>query len=281
MKERYQLLGFMLVVSIALWYGVIRFMGSTNEFAGELNTRTMAYLETNDESPLDVVEKPAVQINNTKLPPTVSTPQAQQAPVLSANRAPASQASVTASSNSKVVDTTATQAKRKAPTERADSDQDIATQKAVNAAAQSVIVKQPELQQKLMPIDKYKLPAMQEQELLAAIDEDLLKGPAATRAVDIRLMLAKRDCPMSAQERTRIGVLFRHGSAAIKGASLNLIDGLIHLHRRCGGTFELKHNPQGTTDANDVLKKRRQDEVKYYFLQRSIPKTDIEFSENL
>jgi hypothetical protein len=52
------------------------------------------------------------------------------------------------------------------------------------------------------------------------------------------------------------------------------------LYRRCGGTLQLQHNPQGQADANELLKQRRQDEVKYYFLQRSIPKASIEFPES-
>lgn len=118
--------------------------------------------------------------------------------------------------------------------------------------------------------------------LLQDMDRDLLGDAPATRAVDIGLPAATvRDCPAAAGARYRTGVLFRHGSAGIKGRSLTRIDGLLTLWKACGGgTIHVEPNPQGDTDGDVTLWERRRDEVKYYLLQRRVPAADIAFREH-
>ena len=117
--------------------------------------------------------------------------------------------------------------------------------------------------------------------LLEEIDRELLGDSPPTRAVDVGLPIATVvACPEAAGERYRTGVLFRHGSAAIKGRSLTRIDELLTLWRACGGgEIRVEPNPQGDADGDEELARRRRDEVKYYLLQRRVPGADIAFGE--
>ena len=117
--------------------------------------------------------------------------------------------------------------------------------------------------------------------LLEEMDRELLGDSPPTRAVDIGLPIATVvACPEAAGERYRTGVLFRHGSAAIKGRSLTRIDELLTLWRACGGgEIRVEPNPQGDADGDEELARRRRDEVKYYLLQRRVPGADIAFGE--
>ena len=117
--------------------------------------------------------------------------------------------------------------------------------------------------------------------LLAELDDDLLQDAPATRAVDLGLPMATiTGCAEAAGARFRTGVLFRHGSAAIKGRSLNRIDEVLAIRKACGGgPVEVLANPQGEADGDAELADRRRDEVKYYLLQRRVPAADIAFRE--
>ena len=117
--------------------------------------------------------------------------------------------------------------------------------------------------------------------LLVELDRDLLRDAPPTRALDVGLAAAAlAACPAAADARGRTGVLFRHGSAAIRGRSLNRIDELLSLRRACGGgELRVAPNPEGEVDDAPGLAERRRDEIKYYLLQRRVPAADIVFDE--
>ncbi len=113
-----------------------------------------------------------------------------------------------------------------------------------------------------------------ELDILQHLNEELVSGKPLTRAVDVRLSTqARAGCAAAIDAPPRVGVFFRHSSPAIRGESLNQIDQLIRVWRACGeGELVIDRNPQGSIDSNEFLSARREDEVKYYLLQRSVPK---------
>lgn len=89
-------------------------------------------------------------------------------------------------------------------------------------------------------------------------------------------------CTAPSESYPQVGVSYRPDSFAIKGQSLSNIDQLIRLHKKCnGGKFIVLNNVTDEIDVDDRLIGLRQDEVKYYLLQRRIPKDDIIFSDKL
>ena len=88
------------------------------------------------------------------------------------------------------------------------------------------------------------------------------------------------ECDANAILLAPLPVKYRHESPSIKGATLAELTLLIAEYRRCRGwLFHLSHNPLGKEDATPVLMQRRLDELKYYFLQHSVPKAALRFPE--
>lgn len=97
------------------------------------------------------------------------------------------------------------------------------------------------------------------------------------RAVDVRLPFqSAAACERAASAPLRTGIRFRPGSAAIRGESLIRIDAFVELWNRCGGgQVVIESLPAERVDGDARLASRRRDEVKYYLLQRAVPKADI------
>lgn len=88
-------------------------------------------------------------------------------------------------------------------------------------------------------------------------------------------------CSNPTDEIIKVGVLYRDTSFAIKGRSLTDIDKLIQLYNTCGGGKMLVlQNAEGLGDTEERLIQLRKDEVKYYLLQRRVPKDDMIFPDN-
>ncbi len=102
------------------------------------------------------------------------------------------------------------------------------------------------------------------------------------RALDLAFVApASTSCTASGDDPVQTGVLFRPKSAAIKGASLTNIDQLVRAYQRCGGgKLLIVGNTTIAESESGTLGQRRKDEVKYYLLQRRIPKTDILIPDN-
>ena len=92
---------------------------------------------------------------------------------------------------------------------------------------------------------------------------------------------AKSTCTFPENNVVRVGVSYRKSSYAIKGQSLTNIDQLVKLYNKCGGGKMLVlENVEGIEDTEERLIQLRKDEVKYYLLQRRVPKDDMIFSDN-
>ena len=101
--------------------------------------------------------------------------------------------------------------------------------------------------------------------------------------VDIRFLDNK--CGTFNDRFERTPVVFRKGSTAIKGASLDELDNLILIARSCGD-LRLSILPTFDGEEEDAavgkdLLARRNAEVKYYLLQRRIPKEMIAMHANV
>jgi len=89
-------------------------------------------------------------------------------------------------------------------------------------------------------------------------------------------------CSNPTNEIIKVGVNYRATSYAIKGHSLTNIDKLIQLYNECGGgKLLVLQNAEGLGDTEERLIQQRKDEVKYYLLQRRVPKDDMIFPDNL
>ena len=106
----------------------------------------------------------------------------------------------------------------------------------------------------------------------------------SVRAIDLAYAVPDESaCVVRGDGYPKVGVFYRATSASIKGASLSNMDKLISLYEKCGGgKLILLNNQLGDgADSNERLIQRRQDEIKYYLIQRRIPKEDIIFPDKL
>lgn len=101
------------------------------------------------------------------------------------------------------------------------------------------------------------------------------------RAIDIALALpSDSSCVIPGDnQRPSVGVHYRPSSYAIKGQSLTNIDKLIAVYKKCGGKILIVKNKVDTEESDKNLIQLRQDEVKYYLLQRRVPKDDMIISD--
>ncbi len=102
------------------------------------------------------------------------------------------------------------------------------------------------------------------------------KRKNSVRAVDLAFVAPNDACTPTGQEAVQTGVEFRTKSAAVKGTSLSKIDLLVSAYQNCnGGKLLIVDNPSEAEIDDNWLTERRVNEVKYYLLQRRIPKSDI------
>ena len=154
--------------------------------------------------------------------------------------------------------------------DRADSDEDI--QRQLREDANQTPDEQTEKNDK--PTNESRRKA-----LLASVKKQPRK-PEPILAVDVTLEFGNASgCRIPADALTTVGVLFRPESAAIKGASLSQLDKLTSLFKNCeaGSRMLLLQHPEKQDNSNKTLRQRRQDEVKYYLLQHSVPKTAMRY----
>lgn len=106
--------------------------------------------------------------------------------------------------------------------------------------------------------------------------------PDTVRALDIAYVEPPgSNCDKAGDdEYPHVGVHYRPGSYAIKGKSLTNIDMLIQVYDKCGGKLLVIDKKVDKEESDESLIQLRQDEVKYYLLQRRVPKADIIFSDN-
>jgi len=116
----------------------------------------------------------------------------------------------------------------------------------------------------------------------AEIMKDSVKSQDKTiKALDLAFGAPQNsDCAITDDNYPRVGVHYRPGSYAIKGKSLTSIDKLIALYKKCGGKLLVLKNKIDPEESDEHLVQLRQDEVKYYLLQRRVPKSDILFPDD-
>lgn len=153
--------------------------------------------------------------------------------------------------------------------QRADSDADM--QADSNNDSDSVNASQG----KTRELDKKLLETIKPGDATKKTDSDTI------RAVDIALALSSdSSCVIPGDNKyPRIGVHYRPSSYAIKGQSLTNIDKLIAVYKKCGGKLLIVDNKVDTEESDKNLIQLRQDEVKYYLLQRRVPKDDMIISD--
>lgn len=112
------------------------------------------------------------------------------------------------------------------------------------------------------------------------IMESLLpkKKPKAIRAVNVILEFDSKNCVVPRNSNSLIGVMFRSESEAIRGKSLNDLDELINMRERCDGRLLVEDHAEAVSESDIKLRQSRRDEVKYYLLQRQVPKESIVIS---
>jgi len=157
---------------------------------------------------------------------------------------------------------------------RADSDADM--------QAKSDATDQLDQADKIKPADITAIPEKQTKEIT--------NTATTVEALDLAYALpANSQCVIPGDTYPRVGVLYRSTSYAIKGQSLSNIDKLIKLYKKCGGgkllvlhnEFETETTEDNTAASQARLVQLRQDEVKYYLLQRRVSKDDMIFPDNL
>lgn len=267
MRERYVVVLLVLGVSGLLWYGIARFVHGTDGLPDQLGIQDAERLDLEAMAAKLEAERLELEEN----PPPEVRPSVEAGPEAAEHEAGDAEFTVATVEDEDEdeegnEDEDEGETDEEEPPERPDSDADMRKRGAdgEREATVEIDARDAELAR-----------------LLAELDEDLLDDAPATRAVDVGLSPAlAAGCPSAAGARLRTGVLFRHGSASIKGRSLNRIDEVLALRKACGGGEVLvEPNPQGDADGDAELAGRRRDEVKYYLLQRRVPAADIAFRE--
>ncbi len=119
----------------------------------------------------------------------------------------------------------------------------------------------------------------------ATTDTEQPKVTNVTVANRVRIDFLDNTCGTLGDQFEFMPVEYRKGSTAIKGSSLDRLDTLIKLARSCGAV-KLSVYPTKTGIAEDNETDRdllylRNAEVKYYLLQRLVPKESIHLYETL
>ena len=265
MSERVKVLLYTVVASALLWFCVERFLGTTDEYASRLDIRS---------TPRDPNWDPENEVVNARAPTNAS------AAVRARVETNASVEGVPGGASGEA----ATEADVDAPEHDADEER-LTVADAERADSDGDMVD-----------DTVVVPGMSAEEaaLLERIDPELLGGRPSTRALDLTLV----DCAVAPTEEPGAGaddvseprflpelsvaVRYRHGSVAIKGASLERVDFLVDAFRRCdGAVLVAERNPEGRADVDgdERLVRRRDEELEYYLIQRRVPQDAMRFPE--
>ena len=268
MNERVKVLLYTVVASALLWLGVERFLGTTDEYASRLDIRS---------TPQDPNWDPENEIINARAPTNASSAVRARTEInASVEGAPGGASGEAAGGADEDAPEHDEDEERltAADVERADSDGDLVDDTVVVPGTSA-----------------------EEAALLERIDPELLSGRPSTRALDLTLV----DCAVPPTEEPAadgddaeaaleprflpdlsVAVRYRHGSIAIKGASLERVDFLVDAFRRCdSAVLVAERNPEGRADVDgdERLLQRRDEELEYYLTQRRVPRDAMRFPE--
>jgi len=97
--------------------------------------------------------------------------------------------------------------------------------------------------------------------------------PNRANSIAVQAVLSV-DKSINCTEDYTADLIFSKNSTAMRGSSLRALDSLIEQHKKCfNSVFMVRANR--TDETAIMLDQRRQDEVKYYLLQRSVEKANI------
>lgn len=273
-SERAKILLYTVVASGVLWIAVERFMGTTADYASRLDIRS---------TPRDPDWDPENEVVNAKAPINASTAaRAGAGRNASVEGVPAVAAALPAE---REVRESRAEDDGEAPPER-DGDEERLSVVSVERVDSDSDMREVEAVAYADDTDREEATDREEG---TSREEELVSGRLTTHALDLTLAgcavaVADADGPvaeLSARPDVTIAVFYRHASVAIKGASLSSIDALIDTFRRCeSGLLVAEHNPEGRTDVDDErIVERRAEELKYYLLQRRVPKERVRLPE--
>ncbi len=236
-----QLLLLTVFVGIGLWVGVKWFLGGTEEFPDSIDIRSMGYLR--DDAPTSGTSASAPK----ELEP--------------ANQEPMPPAAFAAPEPMKTVEEISEEAA--AEEEQAEEEEtDEMEPDTVALGAEEVDAREKARKRRLAELGL--IPRQR---------------PEPTIAVDVSLIMPD-SCIDAAIAKVPVGLKFRYESSIIRGESLNALESMVALYRDCQqGEFVLTENPLGREDATDTLTQMRFDEVKYFFIQHSVPIDAVQFPE--
>ena len=104
-------------------------------------------------------------------------------------------------------------------------------------------------------------------------------APDPVQAIDVLLEIPL-DCDGTGVVLAPVAVQYLFDSPTLKAASMLELDQLVEAYRLCdGGLFRLAHNPLARVDTTPSLAQMRLDELKYYFIQRSVPMAALRFPD--
>ena len=121
-------------------------------------------------------------------------------------------------------------------------------------------------------------PAVRQKQLLEKLG--VREPKPATRAVDVRLETPE-NCDISGVALAPVSVQYRFESHMMRGVRMAELEILVSEYRRCdGGVFHFTRNSLGKVDSTPLLAQMRLDELKYFFVQHSVPKTALRYPED-
>lgn len=102
----------------------------------------------------------------------------------------------------------------------------------------------------------------------------------ASHAIDVTLEISPY-CDAAVVAITPVSVQYRHESPTIKAGSLQELESLITVYRKCQQSiFQLSESPLNQAETtNSSLTQRRFDELKYFFIQHRVSKAALRYSK--
>jgi len=258
--------------TVALWLMIGQFLGSTRGIAVDLAVRHSRATASENREPLSIDRERKSELEM-QLQDTPGAAQEQKRDA----------------SDSAVVDARVESNTLPGEAERADSDDDIVTQRSIEqlelqleaAGAMRTTKLNEGLPQELAGALPETLPEplAQDDKASASLSLDAVIPEGPVQALEVSLDLAEH-CKDQRAAGFRVGVLFRRGSAAIKGRSLTDLDLIVAAGKSCEpSTVVVETIPLPGPEGEPGIRERRADEIKYYLLQRGVNKQLMRFQD--
>lgn len=232
-------------IGIGCWFAVDFFLGSTENLSRSLDVRSLSYLREDE-----------AQSKTDSLPPKTPklTAEYQQRLLVNSARQQTSSQPLTGSDMASV-GTDSPDAISPTAVSESSLSADAAAGSAITTG-ESTADTSARLMREAIGISKPKPPI---------------------QALDVTLTVPS-GCIVPAALQAPVPISFSAESATIRGSSLMELDLLVSEYRNCGGgIFQLSENALGKANATDTLTQMRFDELKYFFIQHSVPKSALRY----